>query len=65
MSKQPKASKADKAIDLEADIATYVHLRQRSMLHLEAAIASLLDTASPYEVASILRDQALILEEFE
>jgi hypothetical protein len=65
MGKQPEPSKADKALAFEADVATYVQLRRRAMLHLEAAIASLLDTASPYEAASILRLQASILEEFE
>lgn len=47
---------AEKEIDL--------HLTTRSMLFLEAAIASLLDTRNPHQVAKILRNQANDLEAF-
>lgn len=47
---------ADKAIDS--------HLRQRSMLYLESAIAALLYTDKPEVVAGVLREQAQLLEDW-
>ena len=58
-------TKASEAVEREAIIAAHEFLRQRSMLHLEAAIASLLEAATIYEAARILREQADILESFE
>ena len=60
-----KSTKSAEAIEREAIIAEYEQERRRSMIHLEAAICSLMHTASPHEAASILRQQADILETYE
>jgi hypothetical protein len=57
--------KSSKAIEREAIIAEYEQERRRSMIHLEAAICSLMHTASPHEAARILRQQADIVEAYE
>jgi hypothetical protein len=51
-------------LDRIAHASLVAHRKARSRLYLEAAIASLLDTYSVTEVATLLREHAAHLDEF-
>ncbi|WP_158279451.1 hypothetical protein [Falsochrobactrum shanghaiense] len=51
-------------LDLIAERARIRHLKARNLLILEAAIAALLDTETPQEAATILREHADLLVQY-
>lgn len=61
----PKPSKKElKALNEIANKSTIKVWRTRNMIMLEAVIAAFMNTDSPEEVATILRAQADMLENF-